>query len=43
MSGKESTGYVPPPYVDQDDAQPSSKESNQAYRDTVIDPVHTRE
>ena len=40
MSGKESTGYVPPPYVDQDDAQPSSKESN---RNTVIDPVHTRE
>ena len=36
---------IPPPYVDQDidDAQPSSKESNQTYHNTVINPVPTCE
>ena len=44
-SGEKSTGYIPPPYVDPDDAQPraqpSSQESNPNPNIVQLDPLPT--
>ena len=39
-SGEKSTGYIPPPYVDPDDAQSSSQESNPNHT-VQLDPLPT--
>ena len=49
LSGEKSTGYIPPPYVDPDDAQPraqpraqpSSQESNPNPNIVQLDPLPT--